>query len=343
MNKRRWIAVVIAVGLFLFSAVSSRVATHNNEETKEALAGLNALLYGSNQLEKKVLEDGNETQQIAKLSVDGTIADTGSGGIFSTESYSHQDFLAQLKEIQTDENIKAILLEVNSPGGGVYESAEIAKEFAKIKKLKIPVYVSMKNMAASGGYYISAAADKIFATDETVTGSIGVIMSGVNYSGLMEKLGITDQTYKSGALKDMGSATRKPTEKDKEVLQTYVNNAYNRFVEVVANGRHMSEDAVRKIADGRIYDGAQAKNIGLVDEIGFPEDTLAALKKDQKLTDAQVIEYTVGDTGFYSSWLGSKVAQWQGLAPTESSKVLHLFESLGSAQAPKPLYYYGGE
>ena len=225
----------------------------------------------------------------------------------------------------------------------MYESAEIAKEFTKIKKLNIPVYVSMKNMAASGGYYISAAADKIFATDETVTGSIGVIMSGVNYSGLMEKLGITDQTYKSGALKDMGSATRKPTEKDKEVLQTYVNNAYDRFVKVVATGRHMSEDAVRKIADGRIYDGAQAKTIGLVDEIGFPEDTLAALKKDKKLEDAQVIEYTVGDTGFYSSWLGSKVAQWQGLAPSESSKVLHLFESLGNAQAPKPLYYYGGE
>ena len=80
-----------------------------------------------------------------------------------------------------------------------------------------------------------------------------------------------------------------------------------------------------------------------MDEIGFPEDTLAALKKDKKLEDAQVIEYTVGDTGFYSSWLGSKVAQWQGLAPSESSKVLHLFESLGNAQAPKPLYYYGGE
>lgn len=343
MNKRRWIAVVIAVGLFVFSAVSSRIATHNEAESQQALAGLNALLYGSNQLEKNVIEDGDADKQIAKLTVDGTIADTGSGGIFSTATYSHQDFLAQLQEIQRDGNIKGILLEVNSPGGGVYESAEIAKEFAKIKELKIPVYVSMKNMAASGGYYISAAANKIFATDETVTGSIGVIMSGVNYSGLMEKLGITDETYKSGALKDMGSTTRKPTQKDQEVLQTYVNNAYDRFVKVVAKGRGMSEAAVRKIADGRIYDGAQAKANGLVDEIGFPEDALAALKKDQKLTNAQVIEYSVGDTGFYSSWLGNKAAKLQGLAPSEDSTLVHLFASLGNAQAPKPLYYYGGQ
>ena len=234
-------------------------------------------------------------------------------------------------------------MEVNTPGGGVYESAEIARELAKIKELGIPMYVSMKNMAASGGYYISAGADKIFATDETITGSIGVIMSGLNYAGLFEKLGIEDNTYKSGALKDVGSSTREPTEADKEVLQTYVDNAYGRFVKIVAEGRGMTEEAVRKIADGRIYDGQQAVSVGLVDEIGFPEDTLAAMQADLGLEDAEIFSYDVSSTGFASTWLGSSLAELQGLKESNTERVIQLMESLGTSDAPKPLYYYGGE
>ena len=232
---------------------------------------------------------------------------------------------------------------MNSPGGGVYESAEIVKKMAAIKEAGIPVYVSMKQMAASGGYYISAAADKIFASEETVTGSIGVIMSGTNYAGLFEKLGIEDTTVKSGALKDIGSSTREPTEADKEVLQAYVDSAFGRFVKVVAKGRQMPEETVRKLADGRIYDGAQAKENGLVDEIGFPEDALAALKTEQDLSQAQVVSYQVSSTGFASSWLGVKLAEAQGLKLSESSRLVNLVESLGTPESPKPLYYYGGE
>lgn len=341
MNQKRWIALVIAVGLLVFSGITSTVRTHNEAETQKALEGLNSLLYGTNQLDKQVIEEGDSTKQIVKLTVDGTIANTGSGGLFSTESYNHQDFMDQLQAIQEDGDIKAVLLEVNSPGGGVYESAEIAKELKKIHK-EIPIYVSMQSMAASGGYYISAEADKIFATNETLTGSIGVIMSGMNYTGLLEKLGISDMTYKSGALKDMGSAQREPTEEDKKVLQAYIDSSYGRFVKVVSEGRGMSEEAVRKIADGRIYDGAQAKANGLVDEIGYTEEALAALRKEKKLANAQLVEYQLSDTGFGSSWLGLKYAQLQGLAPTEESKVLKLFESIGSPDAPKPMYYYGG-
>lgn len=341
MNQKRWIALVIAVGLLVFSGITSTVRTHNDEETQKALEGLNSLLYGTNQLDKHVLEEGDSTNQIVKLTVDGTIANSGSGGLFSTDSYNHQDFMDQLQAIQEDGDIKAVLLEVNSPGGGVYESAEIAKELKKIHK-EIPIYVSMQSMAASGGYYISAEADKIFATDETLTGSIGVIMSGMNYAGLFEKLGISDMTYKSGALKDMGSSQREPTEEDKKVMQAYIDSSYGRFVKIVAEGRGMSEEAVRKIADGRIYDGAQAKENGLVDEIGYTDEALAALRKDQKLSNAQLVEYQLSDTGFGSSWLGLKYAQLQGLAPTEESKVLKLFESIGTPDAPKPMYYYGG-
>lgn len=340
MNQRRWVALAIAVGLLLFSGITQRV---NNQAQEEQLTGINELLYGSNDLEKTVVEEGNSNQQILKLSVEGTIADSGSSSLFSSDTYDHQLFLEELEAAASDPEIKGILLEVNSPGGGVYESAEIAKKMAAIKEAGIPVYVSMKQTAASGGYYISAAADKIFASEETVTGSIGVIMSGTNYAGLFEKLGIEDTTVKSGALKDIGSSTREPTEADKEVLQAYVDSAFGRFVKVVAKGREMPEETVRKLADGRIYDGAQAKENGLVDEIGFPEDALAALKTEQDLSQAQVVSYQVSSTGFASSWLGVKLAEAQGLKLSESSRLVNLVESLGTPESPKPLYYYGGE
>lgn len=342
MNKRRWVAVAIAAGLFLFAAVTAMTGP-TKEEQEQVLSGINGLLYGTNEMGETIIEEGSSDSRIVEISVDGTIADSGESGLFSTETYNHQDFLQQLKAIQEDSTIKGILLEVNSPGGGVYESAEIAKEMKKIKELGIPYYVSMKNMAASGGYYISAGAEKIFATDETVTGSIGVIMSGINYAGLFEKLGIEDQTYKSGALKDMGSAQRKPTEADNKVLQSFVDSAYGRFVKVVAEGRGMSEEAVRKLADGRIYDGAQAKENGLIDALGFPEDALAQLKKDHDLENAEVFSYEAATTGFASTWLGSSLAEVQGLKMSETSRVLSLLDSIGTAEAPKPLYYYGGE
>lgn len=156
--------------------------------------------------------------------------------------------MEQLKAIEEDPTVKGIFLEVNSPGGGVYESAEIAKKLDTIRKEHdIPMYVSMKNMAASGGYYISAQADKIFATEETVTGSIGVIMSGLNYSGLLEKLGVEDTTVKSGALKDMGSGTRPETKEEEAVLQAYIDSAYSRFVAIVSEGRNKSEEEVKKL------------------------------------------------------------------------------------------------
>lgn len=342
MNKRRWAAVVIALALLIFSTVVT-FKDKGEENDADSLKGINALLFGSEDLTETVVEEGDKDQRIAELKVEGTIQDTGESSIFSDEEYNHQFFMKQLKAIQHDSSIDGVLLTVNSPGGGVYESAEIAKEIRKIQAKKIPVYVAMKTMAASGGYYISASADKIFATNETMTGSIGVIMSSLNYADLLKKLGVSDQTYKSGALKDMGSATRKPTKEDEKVLQDFVDSSYNRFVKVVSSGRKMSPTDVLKIADGRIYDGQQAKKNGLVDTIGFPEDALKALQKDKNLSDAEVFQYDTISTGFGNSWLGSKVAELQGLKPSAQSHLTQVLEKIGTPEAPRPMYYYGGE
>lgn len=341
MNKKRWIAVLIAAGLLVVSLVSSSL-TQPQEEVQ--MGNINSWLYGDDEMSPVVLEEGSGMGRIAKLSVDGAIASGGSSGLFATESYNHEDFLKQIEAIEADERVSGILLEVNSPGGGVYESAEIANLLNEVRTERdLPMYVSMKNTAASGGYYISAQADKIFATEETVTGSIGVIMSGLNYSGLLEKIGVEDTTVKSGALKDMGSATRPETEQDHAVLQAYIDNAYNRFVKVVSEGRNKSEDEVKKVADGRIYDGVQAKEAGLVDEIGYPTDALAAMREDLDLQDAELVEYSTSSTGFGNTWFGAKLAELQGLQASETSQILSLLESLGTAESPRAMYLYGGE
>ncbi|MDA9462601.1 Protease IV [Enterococcus mundtii 3F] len=341
MNKKRWIAVLIAAGLLVVSLVSSSL-TQPQEEVQ--MGNINSWLYGDDEMSPVVLEEGSGMGRIAKLTVDGAIASGGSSGLFATESYNHEDFLKQIEAIEADERVSGIFLEVNSPGGGVYESAEIANLLNEVRTERdLPMYVSMKNMAASGGYYISAQADKIFATEETVTGSIGVIMSGLNYSGLLEKIGVEDTTVKSGALKDMGSATRPETEQDHAVLQAYIDNAYNRFVKVVSEGRNKSEDEVKKVADGRIYDGVQAKEAGLVDEIGYPTDALAGMREDLDLKDAELVEYSTSSTGFGNTWFGAKLAELQGLQASETSQILSLLESLGTADSPRAMYLYGGE
>ncbi|EPH79676.1 signal peptide peptidase SppA [Enterococcus faecalis] len=340
MNKRRWTAIGIAAALFIISII---IAFIPEKETKEnTLTGINRIFYGSNELIEETLEEGKDNKKIVKLSVEGTIADTGENNLFSKKTYNHQNFLSQIKKIQEDNTVKGVLLEVNSPGGGVYESAEIAKELEKIKQLKIPIYTTFKDTATSGGYYIAANTDKIFATEETTTGSIGVIISKLNYAGLLKKLGITDSTYKSGALKDMLSSERTPTPEEKEVIQNFVMSSYKRFLNIVAKGRHMNIDDVKKIADGRIYDGTQALENGLIDKIGFPEDALKDLKKEKKLEDAKVIAYKNSTTDFASSLLGVKLAEWQGLKANTSAQLFSILEKLGTSEAPKPMYYYGG-
>ncbi|MDT2820543.1 signal peptide peptidase SppA [Enterococcus devriesei] len=342
MNKRRWVAVGIAVVLLVFSVVSSTLS--RKAEDKKELSQVNELLYGTNEPQEKTEVDGSSKEKIVKLVVEGTIINDGTSGLFSSGGYNHEAFMKQLAKIKKDDTVKGILLEINSPGGAVYETAEITRALKALQQdKKIPIYASMESQAASGGYYIAANSDRIFATEDTMTGSIGVIMSSMNYSGLMEKLGITDATIKSGALKDIGSTSRPQTKEDKEVLQAFVDSMYGRFVKTVAEGRKMNEADVRKLADGRIYDGAQAVENGLVDAIGYPDQALKALQKDHGLSGAKVITYTSGSTNFMNTWLGNSLAELQGIKPKQEDLVRNIVESVGTPQAPKAMYLYGGE
>ena len=180
--------------------------------------------------------------------------------------------------------MKGVVLKVNTPGGGVVESADIYDRFEWIQEEReIPIYVSMGGMAASGGYYVSAPAEKIFVNRETITGSIGVIMESVNYAKLAEKYGIDFNTIKTGPYKDIMSGSREMTQEERAMLQEMINDSYERFVEIIAEGRDMTEAEVKKVADGRIMNGKQAIEAGLADDYGKTGDVIAAIKEDYDL------------------------------------------------------------
>jgi protease-4 len=184
-----------------------------------------------------------------------------------------EKIVRQLADFRKDDSIKGIVLRINSPGGGVSPSQEIhdgVKEAAAVK----PVVVSMGSVAASGGYYIAVPAKRIFANPGTITGSIGVIMEFANLQELLQKVGVKSYVVKSGQHKDIGSPLRPMSESDRKILQTLIDDVHSQFVEAVAEARHLEKEKVLPLADGRIFTGRQALEIGLVDELGGFQDAI---------------------------------------------------------------------
>ena len=202
--------------------------------------------------------------QVAELDVEGIILDS-------------KEFVTQLRAYGNRAGVRAVVLRLNSPGGGVAASQEMYEAVKRFRaETRKKVVVSMSSVAASGGYYVACAADRIFANPGSITGSIGVIAEWYNYGKLLEWAKTEEIVIKSGPLKDAGSPTRPLTPEEKSYFQNLINDMYNQFVAAVASGRKMDEAAIRKLADGRVYTGQEAKNLGLVDEIGTFQDAVAA-------------------------------------------------------------------
>lgn len=213
------------------------------------------------------------------------------GGVFGGEAGSG-DLLDQIRRAREDVNIKAVLLRINSPGGSAAASQEIGDEIERLKQAGKKVIVSMGDVAASGGYWIAAKADKIIANPATMTGSIGVIMETANLQKLYDKIGIRQETIKSGPYKDIGSSSRPMTVEERAILQGMVNDIYEQFVDVVAKGRKLNRDKVKKLADGRIFTGRQAKELGLVDKLGNYYDAVRITGEMAGIKgEPQIIEY----------------------------------------------------
>ena len=201
-------------------------------------------------------------------------------------------FRERLDAAADDKHVKAVVLRINSPGGGVTASDIMYQDLCRFRKeTGKPVVACMMDVAASGGYYLAMGCDRIYAHPTTVTGSIGVIMSLYNASGLATLAGISSVPIKSGPNKDIGNPLRPMADSERAILQGMVDSFYNQFVEVVVKGRGLPEERVRALADGRVYTGIDAKNQGLVDEIGYLDDAIDRAQQMACLKDAAVVAY----------------------------------------------------
>jgi protease-4 len=201
-------------------------------------------------------------------------------------------FRERLEAAANDKHVKAVVLRINSPGGGVTASDIMYQDLCRFRhETGKPVVASMMDVAASGGYYLAMGCDKVVACPTTVTGSIGVIMSLYNASGLATTLGISSMPIKSGPNKDIGNPLRPMSDSERAILQGMVDCFYNQFVQVVVRGRGLSEERVRELADGRVYTGLDAKKLGLVDEVGYPDDAIEDAKAMAYIKDAAVVAY----------------------------------------------------
>jgi len=251
--------------------------------------------------------------RIALIRVTGVItAGTGARGLGAEREAGSERIVQQLEKARKDRNVKGIILRINSPGGSPAGSQEIYDEIRRVRRSGKPVYVSMGDVAASGGYYIAAAADRIYADPATATGSIGVIMSSLELGELMDKLGIDAEVMKSGQFKDMGSPFRPLTPAEKRIIQGMIDDIFRQFLDAVSEGRKMPLQKVRALATGRIYTGRQAKALGLVDELGGLRETEIAIGQATKLGPEPKIE-VMEKPGLADILFGSEGISWPTL------------------------------
>ncbi|WP_308654230.1 signal peptide peptidase SppA [uncultured Anaerococcus sp.] len=320
-NAKKWIAVAISVLVLIISVF----AKDKDKEVEENLKNKYMKNFSDlSSYSEEVIQGTNPKEKIKVVDVDGVI-----------QSNDANDFVVdELKKAKEDPLVKGVILNVNSPGGSVYASERIANEIKALKEVEKPVYTVMREMAASGGYYISAPTDRIYASNETWTGSIGVIIQSYSLQGLFEKYGIKEQNITTGKMKDAGSQGRDMSKEEKEYFQGLVDSAFDRFVKIVAEGRGLSEREVRKLADGRVYDGSQALSNGLVDKIGDLDSAVSDMASENNLEDPMVIRND-NIMGSFSS-IFSKVTDLK-----KSQSDLAILDKLMKNEGPRPMYLYG--
>ncbi len=272
-----------------------------------ACAGPSVKLFtdASDPLQESVLE-GTAREKILVVSIDGEISTSPKSGLLKTKPAVVQEVVSRLRLAENDKDIKAVLLKIDSPGGGVTASDILYNEIVRLKeKTGLPVIAVMMGLAASGGYYIALPADLIIAHPTTVTGSVGVIFMRPVVSGLMQKIGVDVEISKSGKNKDMGSFFRPATAEEHRMLQELTGRLGERFLSLVKKHRNLSESALEDIATARIYIAEEARDIGLIDQIGYIPDALdevrriAGLPKDCRVVVYRRTDYP--DDNFYNT------------------------------------------
>ncbi len=231
--------------------------------------------------------------KIAVIDVDGILTNSTRGSLLGIKDNPVSLFREKLDQAHNDQNVKAVVLRINSPGGTVAASDMMYNELADFKAAaKKPVIACILDVGASGGYYIACGCDEIIAGPSSITGSIGTIMQTVSFAGTMDKLGISAEAIKSGQLKDLGSPLKDLADEERQVLQAIIIQFYENFLDVVLAGRAgLQRDELLKLADGRVFTSDQAKAAGLIDHVGYPQDAIDRAKQAAGLNNVQVVMY----------------------------------------------------
>ena len=275
---------------------------------------------------------GDGPDKVVVVPIEGVIApaDDTLGGVVPTST--PEGLGDALSQAGSDPSVAAVVLEINSPGGGVTASDEMHQSVLDFEEnTGKPVVVSMGDVTASGGYYISTAADHIVANPTTLTGSLGVIFQITNFAEAADKYGIKQVVVKSGKYKDIGSSFREMTPEERDILQSFVDDLYAQFVDVISEGRDIPKDRVREIADGRVYSGLQAEELGLVDSFGGLDEASAIASNLAGTSDTTVVRY-VQEPTLRDTLLAR-------LAPQEP-QAEQVMEAAGLDLEPKPYYLY---
>lgn len=336
MSKKQTTGLIVAAVIFVVvgitSVITNALSSKMTEKSETSDFGsVMESLYGTDNMALSGMPVGEDF--IAVLPIDGTIqASVDTGSLYGTPvGYDHDMLMEYVNVLIKNDDNKGIILRLNTPGGTVYEADELYLKLMEYKeKTGRPIWAYMENQCCSGGVYIASAANEQYANRNTVTGSIGIISSMYDMSGLYEKLGIKEVNIVSAKNKDMGTAAKPMTAEQKAIYQAYVDEAYEQFVSIVATGRNMPVDEVKKLADGRIYTASQAVGNGLIDGIKTSEEF------------DEYVKETSGVNKFFEP--SSEVNPWSqlfGMAKetrekSEAEVLVELMNQLGSGG---PMYY----
>lgn len=326
MKTKQIISLVVAVALFVLTGVVSvmswrGVNEYNASRTIDLLAQITE--------GKLTLPSG---KYMAMIAIHGTIqpsttADYLSGGA----AYDHNYYLDLVDILMTDDNCQGIILDVDSPGGTVYETDELYLKLMEFKAVtEKPIYAYFRSYACSGAYYLAMAADEIYANRNTTTGSIGVIITTYNYSELLDKIGVDSISIASGPNKTIGSPEEPMTEEQKAIYQAIVDESYSQFVNIIAAGRGMDEATVRAIGDGRIYTATQALNLNMIDGICTADEFYASMNE-------------IADVADLNNYASNPLLSFLGLASetlTPKSESQYTLEWIKSLESGVPMYVY---
>lgn len=314
MNKKQILSLLVAAAVFVVTGVSS-VAINTWSETKQAQNEKKAESTFSS-LFQSMEESLPSEDYIAVIKVEGTIYSEPQLTMFGESTgYDHPATMKYVDKLIQDENNKGILLYVNTPGGEVTASDDLYLKLMKYKEeTGRKVYCYFSEQACSGGYYISMAADEIYANRNCWTGSIGVIISLTNMKGLYDKLGIQEIDVTSGVNKAMGSSGADLTEEQRGILQSLVDEAYQQFVGIVADGRRLDKNTVKKLADGRIYSANQAVKNKLIDGTSTYEDYKQKVEEE---AGEGILFYEKSDNNISFSSLFSTIKMLRGRSDAE--------------------------